>query len=900
MAITHTKVAVLADCPAFCVGSGEWNDCHVIGNCTITNAQLCGCITNAKLANIITARIKGRITACTGVLEDLTAIQVRCIINVECGSTADQTNAEIKTAYEANVCTNEFSCAEQTKLVGIACCANLYVHPNHTGDVTSIADGVTTIVAGIIDNANINACAAIAQSKLVNILDADIDAHTTTKITTTSKSLLNADIVYTDEMTMKTSVRMATTANITLSGVQTFDGVTGVACDRVLVKNQTAGAENGLYLQAAGAWTRTTDFDTSAKTTSGALLTVQEGTVTADTIWQLTTNEPITLGTTSLTFTEFVGGGGSDTPWTEDHDADGFDLNDLSNIEFRNTTGAPASTVPAIYKTGALMAFNVATGDIFDFLVNGVSQLRVGENSIDFQLSPLIDISNITQSGTGASLGFIRMTNSEVINWRNNANTANFGISGTGTDDLQFDVATGDIFDFKINSVSEMTLSATTLNVQNNDITTVSDLIFGTTGITSTDARISADTGGMNFSVPASDDYSFHINGQRRAQINNSGFDASGFSLINLGSQTLAANAGRIRMTNTSAVNWRNAANTNNIGLTVDVSDDFVFAIDGSTEMTLSATALDLQNNNLTIGTGTINFGTGMSMDGDGTFFDIDVSFGGDQIRLRWGGGDEFIFTENDLDINNNSIVDVNRMEQFGTSASVGFVRMINTSAINWRNAGNTADFGITGAADDNIDYNVTTGNLHDFQINAVSQMTIASGLVDLVSGDLNISDSSSITWAGSADRRINNNTAGFIFEVEATDNFAWTIANTNEMTFDATNGLSLGRRFEPNKGADIASATTITLGNDGNFFDITGTTIIDFITTTSWRSGSVIILQFDASVTVRDRTISGAPGAGAADIALAGAANFSATADDTLTIVFDGTDWRELARSVN
>ncbi len=64
---------------------------------------------------------------------------------IETSATADQTNAEIKTAYEANANTNEFDDAEQTKLAGIATGANNYVHPNHSGDVTSTGDGAQVI-----------------------------------------------------------------------------------------------------------------------------------------------------------------------------------------------------------------------------------------------------------------------------------------------------------------------------------------------------------------------------------------------------------------------------------------------------------------------------------------------------------------------------------------------------------------------------------------------------------------------------------------------------------------------------------------------------------------------------------------------------------------------------------
>ena len=105
----------------------------------------------------------------------------------------------------------------------------------------------------------------------------------------------------------KSPVRAASTANLTLSGAQTVDGVSLVAGDRVLVKNQTAGAANGIYVVAAGAWTRATDFDTAAEAL-GAAMFVSEGTTQGNQVWLQTTDAPITLGTTALVFTQ-VGGG---------------------------------------------------------------------------------------------------------------------------------------------------------------------------------------------------------------------------------------------------------------------------------------------------------------------------------------------------------------------------------------------------------------------------------------------------------------------------------------------------------------------------------------------------------------------------------------------------------------
>ncbi|TDJ77965.1 hypothetical protein E2H86_06630 [Pseudomonas putida] len=101
----------------------------------------------------------------------------------------------------------------------------------------------------------------------------------------------------------KHSVVAATTAAISLSGLQTVDGVALSAGVRVLVKNQVAAKDNGLYLVVAGgAWARCTDANISAEMTPGMLVLVERGAVNGDSAWQLVTDAPITLGVTSLTF----------------------------------------------------------------------------------------------------------------------------------------------------------------------------------------------------------------------------------------------------------------------------------------------------------------------------------------------------------------------------------------------------------------------------------------------------------------------------------------------------------------------------------------------------------------------------------------------------------------------
>lgn len=101
---------------------------------------------------------------------------------------------------------------------------------------------------------------------------------------------------------IKAPVRVATTAAITLSGLQSIDGVTVVAGDRVLVKNQATGADNGIYEADTGAWTRTKDFNGSYDTLRGTIVHVNEGNSNTGSFWEVSTSDPITIGTTSLTF----------------------------------------------------------------------------------------------------------------------------------------------------------------------------------------------------------------------------------------------------------------------------------------------------------------------------------------------------------------------------------------------------------------------------------------------------------------------------------------------------------------------------------------------------------------------------------------------------------------------
>jgi len=113
---------------------------------------------------------------------------------------------------------------------------------------------------------------------------------------------------------VKASVRVATTAAVTLStdleNGDTLDGVTLATGDRILVKHQADGSENGIYVvKTSGAPDRALDANSNADVTSGMFTFVEQGTVNGNSGWVLTTDNPITLGTTALTFAQFSGAG---------------------------------------------------------------------------------------------------------------------------------------------------------------------------------------------------------------------------------------------------------------------------------------------------------------------------------------------------------------------------------------------------------------------------------------------------------------------------------------------------------------------------------------------------------------------------------------------------------------
>lgn len=155
----------------------------------------------------------------------------------------------------------------------------------------------------------------------------------------------------------KSPVLVATTANITLSGEQTIDGVL-TSTSRVLVWQQTAPAENGIYVSAAGAWTRATDMDVWTEV-PGASMFVEQGATYGDKGFVCTSDAGGTINTTPITFVQF-----SNVLYT----ADGTTLTLTAN-QFSVATGGISNTqvnaaaAIAFSKLAALPSTNILVGN---------------------------------------------------------------------------------------------------------------------------------------------------------------------------------------------------------------------------------------------------------------------------------------------------------------------------------------------------------------------------------------------------------------------------------------------------------------------------------------------------------------------------------------------------------
>ncbi len=395
--------------------------------------------------------------------------------------------------------------------------------------------------------------------------DTEIIAHTSTKITITSKAQLNSAIVYNDQLNVfgdfdqtfkdnrlrianpadtffvnfQTSAEIASRVlTIPLLGANRTIIVTGLA-SQIVIGTEVTGASTALTDTADIAYLNTANtfiagnkntFAHSATTAGIAVLPVAgnpSGQADGD-LWLNVTTQQLFARINGADVD--LGGGGSQTPWTQDIDADGFDLFDLSNILFRTTTGAPTATDRAIhYDDAEGMIFNALTGDFFQLEINGVAEYNFNATDADWLGNNIRNVGFFeSNAAIPPTTGAIRLGTGESIRFRNAANNADIFIDENSSN-LRFVIGGGN-----------------------------HTHAFFTDGITRVTIR---DTG---------------ILMAANLEIDMVGGDLRNFGFIE-SNATNPAVSGAVRLGNNEAVNWRNAANSANLGILFNASDRFAF-----------------------------------------------------------------------------------------------------------------------------------------------------------------------------------------------------------------------------------------------------------------------------------------------------------------------------------
>lgn len=257
---------------------------------------------------------------------------------------------------------------------------------NHTGTqaASTISDFDTQVRSNRLDQlANPTGSVNLNSQKLINVANPTLGTDAANKNYVDSAS---------QGLTVKASVKAASTANVTLSGPQTVDTVSVVASDRVLIKNQDTASQNGLYTVQSGAWTRTSDSDTWDELVS-AYVFVEQGSINANSGWVCDILSGGTLDSTSVTWIQFSQAGTTTASNVGLGSIGIFKQKTGSDFEFKTINDTSSIDV-------------VQTGDVitFDVLPAGVNINNLGGGPLSVANG---GTNATTAAGAKTNLGFV-------------------------------------------------------------------------------------------------------------------------------------------------------------------------------------------------------------------------------------------------------------------------------------------------------------------------------------------------------------------------------------------------------------------------------------------------------------------------------------------------------------
>lgn len=258
-----------------------------------------------------------------------------------------------------------------------------------------------------------------------------------------------AALAATEKPAVKLPVRVATTGAVAHAGLLTIDSVVLLAGDRVLDKDHGTASLRGVWVADAGAWTRATDFDSSDEVFAGVIVPVTEGTLSQDTIWILTTDGAITVGSTSLAFTNITVPAGLGADAVVETTGGG------QLTATANTKGVSAATASTYVKR------DVSGGAAFDWLSTGASPSPSGDLRVPTTFSLLSGPSAhpvVSAAPTVAIFGSVtRDTNIEGVDISIYSDASGAQITSTASNELAIAVPSG-VFDVDAHT-AEMTTS---------------------------------------------------------------------------------------------------------------------------------------------------------------------------------------------------------------------------------------------------------------------------------------------------------------------------------------------------------------------------------------------------------------------------------------------------------